>query len=124
MGNRSDDHLDNLFEAAMNACEKGASAADFEDAFVNLLRYITCHPGSRAKAENLFIGALDFKVTPWEVIAFCMHELRWDRIRREIESRARKATDPRSQRVLGLMRESFEDRWDQREMYSYYTSRA
>ena len=110
-----------LFSEAEAACNQGKSTADFEAPFVRLLQYIKEHPESRNAAEGRFLAGLHARTTPWELISFCMHELRWEPVRQAIEQLMRHATDPRNQRVLRLIVESFDDQWDERQLYSYYS---
>lgn len=109
------------FSEAERACNQGESTADFEEPFVRLLQYINEHPELRNVAEGMFLSGLHARITPWELISFCMHELRWQGVRDAVLQRSRDAIDPRNQRVLSLIVKSFDDDWSERELYSYYS---
>lgn len=60
---------------------------------------------------------------PWEVIPFCMHELRWPEVEHEIEQRLREAlarNDWRAVPVLTHCRDAFSDDWESADLYEYY----
>jgi hypothetical protein len=113
------DELEKLYRTAVSACDEGVSTADFERSFIGFLNYIECHPSLREQAEALLLDGLCSTPTPWELVSFCMHALRWERIKQKVEAQRTRAGDPRAQRALDLILDSFSDEWDQRDLYSY-----
>ena len=111
--------FERLFANAVAACDSGASTSDFEAEFARVLKFAKQHPELRKQIEAVFVNALADTPTPWELIGFCMHALRWASVRATAESMRTRASDPRSERVYRLVLEAFDDNWDQREMYSY-----
>lgn len=111
--------LRRLFEYAIEQCEQGISTLDFEDSFVEMLDYVKHHSELREQAEKLFMEALSMSPTPWELMSFCMHELRWQAVRDRAEALRAEASDPRVERIFSLILEAFQSDWDGREMYSY-----
>ena len=119
------DELRRLFERAIAECDQGESTVDFEGSFVALLDHIKQHREIRGQTEALFLEALSASPTPWELISFCMHELRWQAVQDRAEALRAEANDPRAKRVFDLILEAFREDWDQRDMYSYvFTKRT
>jgi hypothetical protein len=111
-----------LFSKAVESCNRGASTLDFEDSFVELLRHIELHPDSSAEAEKMFLSSLHERPTPWELISFCMHRLRWQKVAEEARALANEAEDPRNRRVYELILESFKNEWEDKALYSLYST--
>ena len=109
-----------LMEVANQQQDVGVSTVDFEDSFERVLDYIKRHPEVRETAEALFIEALDWVLDPWELIAFCMHELRWQSVRDAVETRLALSRNQREKPILRSILEAFEDDWVDRVLYAYY----
>ena len=118
-----DAELERLFARAQRECTAGSSTTDFEPAFVRLLEFIKLHPECHVVAEQRFLEGLTTKPLCWELISFCMHSLRMKAIRSE----ASRLIDPNNPRGWGPLSDivaSFEDEWEDAEMYEYYRARA
>lgn len=68
--------------------------------------------------SGIFLAALTARSTPWELISYCMYELRWPSVKRKAEQLRDEASDPRNRRVMELILESFDDNWEDRVLYS------
>lgn len=114
--------MDSLFDAATVACERGDSTTDFEPALARLLRHLETHPECRAAAERRFIDGIRGGTLGWEVVSYCMHALRWDSVRREALRLLEGSAAPSVERALHHIVESFEDDWEDADMYERYRS--
>jgi hypothetical protein len=111
--------LEGLFSEAEIACDRGFSTVDFEPAFVRLLEFINEHPQCKVVAERRFlVGMVDASLC-WELISFCMHSLKFEAVKEE----ANRLIDPRRPRGWGPLSSivaSFDDDWEDADMYDYY----
>lgn len=112
--------MHDLFGDASRACEEGQSTADFEPTFVALLNYLEQHPSCHMHAEHRFIEGIREGNLGWELVSFCMHKLRLEAVRNEAVRALNAPQDPRSVVVLSHVLESFEDAWEDADMYPYY----
>lgn len=110
------------FGDAVAACERGCSTVDFEAQFVRLLEYIEAHPELKPEAESLFLSALLQAPTPWELISFCMHKLRWQGVYDAANEILESQRELRSRRILTLILEAYREDWEDAELYSYYSA--
>lgn len=113
--------LTTCFRDAVAACERGYSTVDFEAQFVRLLEYIEAHPELKPEAESLFLSALLQAPTPWELISFCMHKLRWQGVYDAANEILENQRELRSRRILTLILGAFRDDWEDVDLYSYYS---
>ena len=109
-----------LFDAANRACNDGESASDFEEAFVVLLTYLEQHLECRPRAELRFVEGVREGKLCWELITFCMHKLRLDGVRQETIRALAALGDARNAAALSHVLESFEDAWEDADMYAHY----
>lgn len=107
-----------------------AHAADMreepiEPHLVRVLTAIRNQPECRAEYGEAFrVLIVSRQSIPWELVPFCMHELRWDEVKETIEERfaiARKENDWRATAVLSKYRDAFDDYWDSADLFAYYT---
>lgn len=111
--------LAGLFDAAQAACKWGSSTIDFEPAFVCLLDFIKAHPGCRQAAEQRFLDGLSRRPLCYELISACMHSLRMHVVKDEA-ARLIDRENPRGWGPLSDIVASFDDDWEDAEMYDYY----
>jgi len=116
---RYEKQLEALFDEAEAACRRSSSTTDFEPAFVRLLTFIRENPICHGAAERRFLDGLSSRPLSHELISFCMHSLRMG----VIERAARSLIDPQDPRGWGPLSDivaSFEDKWEDADMYDYY----
>lgn len=114
--------LEALFDEAETECREGSSTTDFEPAFVRLLTFIRENPACHDAAERRFLDGLSSRPLCYELITFCMHSLRMDAVKRA----ATRLIDPQNPRGWGPLSDivaSFEDEWEDADMYEYYRER-
>lgn len=106
-----------------------ARAADLreepiEPHLVRLLTAIKRHPECRSEYATAFKDLVESRVSiPWELIPFCMHELRWAEVRTVIEERsahARQQNDWRAIAVYSKYLDAFSEAWESADLFAYY----
>jgi hypothetical protein len=117
-----EEQLAALFDAAQAACRAGSSTTDFEPAFVRLLTFINENPGCHNAAEQRFVDGLTRRPLCHELISFCMHSLWMNAVKREA-ARLIDSENPRGWGPLSSIVASFEDEWEDADMYDYYRGR-
>jgi hypothetical protein len=98
-----------------------------EPHLVRLLTTIKSQPECRSEYVAAFKDLVESRASiPWELIPFCMHELRWAEVRTTIEDRhaeARTRNDWRAIAVLSKYLDAFRDDWESIDLFTYYTAR-
>jgi hypothetical protein len=110
--------LRDLFDVAAAMSLAVIDQLDAEPEMARLLRAAKAHPAERAFLVGLFIASFSdayiLKREPWELVQFCMHELRWPEIRQFVMARKeddlKKRGAARSS-VWDSILEAFEDGW-------------
>lgn len=99
-----------------------------EPYLLSALQAIKSRPECREEFIAVFRGLLDGGTRgPWEVLPFCMHELRWPEVKSLVDERldtAVKANDWRIINMLASYRDSFTDEWDDWVLFDYYSVRV
>lgn len=107
-----------------------AEAADLreepiEPYLVHLLSTIKRHPDCRAEYVVAFNDLITGTTSvPWELVPFCMHELRWDEVRLTIEASiaaARSRNDWRAIPIYAAYLDAFSEDWGSADLFQYYT---
>ena len=114
--------MDELFSAALRACEQGTSTSDFEQSFERLLEFILDYPECRPSAEQRFIAHLADGSMGWELAGYCMHTLRMPAVKEEALRLLALTHDSRLNNTLARVLASFEDDWDDAVLYRRYSS--
>ncbi len=119
-----------LFQDAQSALTSGASTSDFEPAFVALLQFIKTHSKECLElATDLFLNEVVAGAHDFELVSFCMHELRLHPVKEEAErqlqlSLAERPDLPPPTNVMLHIIASFSDDWDDVDLYEHYTKRS
>jgi hypothetical protein len=109
---------------AKEACEQMGSATEFEPYLLSVLTHVKAHPSLKVNFRAAFIQMLsDPSKGPWELITFCMHELRWPEVEAAAHARLMSASDWRIKNVMADVIDAFSDKWGEAELYSYYSGR-
>jgi hypothetical protein len=91
-----------------------------ESAMVTLLGFIKAHPEARPAFVSAFVESVSgTKGAALDVIAFCMHELRWPEIL-EAARTCNRNPNPRSMNLIARIIEAYDDDWDSRDLYAYF----
>ena len=115
-----EDVLDTLMADAESCCRQGESTEHFEPALSKLVAYLQANPDIRALAESRFVPGITTASLCWELVAFCMHILRFERVRTEVEQLLRHRPNPRSMGYLSNILRSFDDDWEDRELFARF----
>jgi hypothetical protein len=106
---------------AKSACEQMGSASQFEPYLKDVLLYVKANPSLNPEFIEAFLQMLQSsRIGPWELVAFCMHDLHWS----EIESAAReqllREDDHRVKAIMLNVIDAFSDKWGDADIYQYY----
>jgi hypothetical protein len=99
-----------------------------EPHLVRVLTAIKSHPECRTEYGAAFKALIESRASlPWELVPFCMHELRWDDVKAVIEERyaeARKQDDWRAIPVYSKYLDAFNDDWESADLFQYFGVRT
>ena len=113
--------LKRLCVVAEKACNAPVGTQQFELSFVKVLEFIKAHNESTAEFKDFFVQMLNNEsLGPWELIAFCMHDLRWPLILDEAQMKLTKSDDHRVQRIMSNVIDAYSESWGDLDIYSYY----
>jgi hypothetical protein len=101
---------------------------DLERFGLEILNLIEGHSDIRTDFEAAFCELWQRTPdTPWEIVMFCMHTLRWLNVRRFYEQQLQSAVarqDWRAEPVARRILDSFNDEWEDRDLFPYYDKPA
>jgi hypothetical protein len=96
---------------------------DYEGSLVKLLCVVKDNPLERKDFRDAFLSILDRqKQFPLLIVAFCMHELKWDDVRAHCRAIRERSAEPEVEPVNSVL-EAFYDNWPVRELFEYYSSK-
>lgn len=112
-----------LYREGVEIVDRHIDAAKYDVCFSKILRFIKDNPSLRTSIETFFCDIVEKgPVIPYELIAFCMHELRWSNVRRLAEERIRREpTKPNLHQLMSQIIDAYNDDWVGRLFYAYYT---
>lgn len=114
------DELEALLRQAEEDITRLASCTLFEPALVRVLAFIKRHPEDWPSFQALFATRVAQGTISWEIVEFCMAELRWTNVREVAEMRMEETDDFRIKDVMAKILAAYRDDWDGRDMYAYY----
>lgn len=113
--------FDRLVQDARRICEGPTSTSDYEELFVQVLSYVKKNGHLDREFRDAFVAMVgEPSRGPWELIAFCMHELRWPEVLERAREYSASSNDPRRIAVAAAIEASYSDDWDAAELYEYY----
>ena len=112
--------MEQLFHIASNKLSQAVSLNEAEPEMVTLLREIKSNQGLRPFVVEMFKKSLSAPHCPWELIQFCMHDLRWPEMREWIEERRLAAKSIDDATYWRKLTDAFEDDWEDAEFYSTF----
>jgi hypothetical protein len=121
-----DEEIQQEFWRLIDVVEKKQSETysldELEPSLLAVLNFSKKNSDSRQVLEECFIELIHKpKRGSLEVLVFCMHELRWPKIKQVIEEIVRNTKDIRKRDALWDIPEAYSDDWDGREYYKYYS---
>lgn len=112
-----------LCGSAEQACDTLESSKDIEPYFSKVLDFIQSHPELTAQFKDFFTQMVSRNdAIPVELVAFCMHNLRWDEIRTVAENRCDSATTPGLRAAMADIIGAYADDWSDADLYSCYST--
>ena len=98
------------------------SLDELEPSLLEVLNFVKKHPDSKQELEECFLELIQTpKGGVIEILEFCMHELRWPKIKQALENTVRTTKDIRERDALWRIPEAFLDNWDGVIFYKYYS---
>lgn len=110
-------------EAAISRPDS-VGCADVEPAGLAILDLVAAYPELREEFIQLFVNVLSDG--PWEMLAFCMHTLRWPEVRAIIQQKRDReiaTISARTSPVFDHVLDAFNDAWEDVDMFPYFASR-
>jgi hypothetical protein len=94
---------------------------DFEPDLLAILNFTKQNLDQKDTLVQCFIDLVyDRALGPFEVIEFCMRELRWPEVADAAAERWRSTTDPRIHIVMKDILDVYEEHWEDADLYQYY----
>lgn len=120
------DTFKDLCQKAVVACATKESTLDFEPEFVAVLEYIKAHPDDQNQFSSVFTSAIDSAEIPglswWELIPFCMAELKWPEILKVAEAKMVASDDIRIKESMSDLIKAYQPVWEDGDLYDYYSN--
>lgn len=114
--------FDTLCLEAKQACEQMNSSTQYEPYLQRVLAYVKAHPSLRAEFSDAFVQMLaNSSKGPWELIAFCMHDLRWSEVQTAAIDEQQRDSDHRVKTIMANVIDAFSDNWGDADLYNYYS---
>lgn len=108
-------------EIARRMWNSAISTLDYEGPFVQVLDLVRQNLHCRSMLSPIFIEylrAFDFSLL--DLIAFCMHELRWQEVFVAAQRMHGKSARLDEQHAMNCIMDAFEDDWSDRDLYPYF----
>ena len=111
-----------LCDEAGDVWERSADTKSYEPALLKILELVKNNKNSRGEFENLFADIVSRKRKAiFEIVVFCMRELRWHKVLECINNEIKTSSDYRNTHVLKQMKNVFQDDWDDKDLWNYYS---
>ncbi len=107
--------------AALSYDETGDTR--FESRLLDILNLVKSYPQARDLFVERFKIMLSSRVTPLEVVEFCMRELQWEEVKCFALALYQPSINPRSHALAGLI-SAYEEVWPDEDLYRYYSDRS
>jgi hypothetical protein len=116
------DKFQKLCHAANDACTTLGTATDCEPYFLATLNFVKMNPQHSADFKRLFVTMVrDPEAGPWELIAFCMRELKWPEVLTAVQQELESSKDFRVKTVMSKIAAVYAPEWGDGSVYSYYS---
>jgi hypothetical protein len=116
------DEFQKLCAAANDACLTLGTATDCEPYFLATLNFVKKNPQHWADFKHLFVNMVsDPAAGPWELIAFCMRELRWPEVLTAVQRELESSNDFRVKTVMSKIAAVYTSDWEDGSVYRYYS---
>lgn len=112
--------LQQLWNEAVAALTSAVSLTEAEPEMLRLLQCIKAHPEQRLFVVRLFVESLSDRGCPWEMVQFCMYDLRWSEVRAYVEGKRLEARDIDEASFWLKMLKAFDDDWEDAEFFQAY----
>ncbi|MDR3443763.1 hypothetical protein [Dyella sp.] len=111
--------FENICREAGKVLDEDYSLGIAEPLFVKALNLVKENPGFRKEFESEFLRILDKGIGPFELVEFCMRDLRWPAIREHAIAQLGDS-DVRKAQVLQRILNVYEPVWEDEDLYEYF----
>ncbi len=93
-----------------------------EPFLLKILNHIKLNDSLKDIYINYFIMLIGNRILgPFEIIVFCMRELKWPEVAEQAIYKKNNSDDPRVISVMNDILAVYEDEWEDADLYSYYS---
>lgn len=105
--------------------ESKLGTKEIEPSLLNILNFVKNNINYKLIFSNKFKKILiDPNEGPLEIVIFCMRELQWLEIKNAALERSAKISDMRTKSAMRDVIAVYEDKWEDADLYEYYTKKS
>jgi hypothetical protein len=110
-----------LCDEARRLSETTLDSREREPAFLAVLNFILDHPEERAAFAYCFLHLFHWpELGPWNLIEYCMRELRWEEVRSHLAGIAAVTPEINCRFIANYILTAFQDPWPHGRFYARY----
>ncbi len=115
------DQFWSLCDDARQLAETTLNSREREPTFLAVLNFVKEHPENRAAFAYCFIHLFHWpELGPWNLIEYCMRELRWKEVQTHLAGIAAVTPEINCRYIANLILAAFEDVWPTGRIYARY----
>lgn len=108
---------------AKEASDKYHSSSLYEPYLIKILFYIKAHKPYKMEFVNFFQDSIENPGSIfWEIIMYCMRDLKWDEVKSTVLKKMDQEIDPRQRSILHSILGVYEENWEDSDLWVFYTS--
>jgi hypothetical protein len=110
-----------LCNNAKQIAEKTADSREREPTFLAVLTFVQDHPQDRTSFADCFIHLFHWpELGPWNLIEYCMRELRWQEVQSHLSGIAAVTPEINCRYIANRILAAFQDPWPTGRIYGRY----
>jgi hypothetical protein len=107
---------------AQKKWENTYGSEEIEPKLLDILNYVKANLNKRNILSQCFIDIInDYRNGPLEIVIFSMRELKWDEVKNAALNRKKISDDPRVWSAMDDVLAVYKDKWEDAELYKYYS---
>ncbi len=111
-----------LVSSANEAWERNDDPRAYESTYLEILNFVKLYPEFKSVFIELFIEiAADHQKGIWEIVAFCMRELKWKGVKDGLLDLKNKCKDHRSVAIYESTLNVYSEDWEDADIWSVYS---
>jgi len=113
----------NLCKEASLEWEKTADTKLYEPFLLKVLNHIKSNTNFHEEFQECFIQIIkNPELAIWEIVMFCMRELKWEKVYNTLKEEHFQCMDIRKKHILEDILAVFDDDWENSDLFEYYSS--